>query len=195
MDALRDIANLLIQTFFNLYILAFLLRMLLQMARADFYNPISQFLVKATQPILAPLRRLLPSIGQIDTATIVTVIILQILATSILVLLQGYGLPNPISLLIWACLGTIGMVINIYFVAILVSIILSWVAPGSYNPTVILLHQLTEPVMAPFRNIIPPLGGLDLSPIFVFLAINVLQIILNHMAAAVGLPAAYVLGI
>lgn len=195
MEAMRDIANLLVQTFFNLYLLALLLRLLLQMARADFYNPISQFLVKATQPVLAPMRRLIPSIGNFDSATIVVVLLLQIIATAILVLLKGYSLPNPITLLMWGALGTVGMIINIYFVAILASIILSWVAPGSYNPTILLLHQLTEPVMAPFRKIIPPLGGLDLSPIFVFLSINVLQIILGHLAAAAMLPAAYVLGI
>jgi len=194
MTALVDIGNLLIQTFFNLFILAVLLRLLLQLARADFYNPISQFLVKVTSPALIPLRRLVPSVGGIDTASVVLVLALQILGTVLLVLLRGYGIPNPLSMLIWALLGTAGMVINIYFVAILVSIVLSWVSPGSYNPIVLLLHQLTEPVMAPFRKLLPSMGGLDLSPIFVFLAINVLQIILGHLAAASGLPAAYVIG-
>jgi YggT family protein len=195
MQAMQDIANLLIQTLFHLYILALLLRLLLQLARADFYNPISQFLVTATQPVLAPVRRLIPSVGIIDSATVIVVLLLQMLATALLVVIKGYPVPNPLSLLIWGSLGTLGMVINIYFFAILASIILSWVTPGSYNPTVLLLHQLTEPVMSPFRKIIPPLGGLDLSPIFVFLMINVLQIVLGHLAAAAGLPPAYVLGI
>ncbi|MFA7554564.1 MAG: YggT family protein [Spongiibacteraceae bacterium] len=195
MDALQDIANLLIQTLCQLYLLALLLRLLLQLGRADFYNPITQFLVKATQPVLAPVRRLVPSIGKIDTATVIVVLLLQMLATAMLVAIQGYTVPNPISLLIWAVLGSIGMVVSIYFYAILASIVLSWVAPGSYNPGILLLHQLTEPVMAPFRKIIPPLGGLDLSPIFVFLAINVVQILLGHLAGAAGLPPAYVLGI
>jgi YggT family protein len=195
MDALRDIANLLIQTLFNLYILALLLRLLLQLARADFYNPVSQFMVKVTQPLLSPVRRIIPSVAGIDSATIVIVILLQILATTLLIVIQGYPIPNPLSLLIWSIIGTAGLVINIYFIGILASIILSWVAPSSYNPTVLLLHQLTEPVMAPFRKILPSLGGLDLSPIFVFLTINVMQIILNHLAAATNLPVAYVIGI
>ena len=195
MGALQDIGNLLIQTFFNLYILALLLRLLLQLAKADFYNPISQFLVKATQPVLKPVRGLIPSIGSIDTATIVVVLLLQIIATTLLVVIQGYPIPNPLSLLIWGALGTVGMVINIYFVGILVSIILSWVAPGSYNPVILLLHQLTEPVMKPFRKILPAMGGLDLSPIFVFITINILQIVLKHLAASTGLPVAYVIGI
>ncbi len=195
MDALRDIANLLIQTFFNFYILALLLRLLLQMSKADSYNPISQFLVKVTRPVLAPSRRMIPSIGKIDTATVVIVLLLQMIATAVLVVIQGYPLPNLVSLAIWGLLGTVGMVINIYFVGILASIILSWVAPGSYNPTILLLHQLTEPVMRPFRSILPAMGGLDLSPIFVFLTIIVAQIVLGHLAVSVALPPAYVLGI
>ena len=181
MGALQDIGILLVQTFFHLYILAILLRLLLQMAKGDFfYNPISQFLVKATQPMLAPVRRFVPSVGSLDSASIVVVLLLQITATMLLVSIRGYPIPNATALLTWGALGTIGMVINIYFIAILAAIILSWIAPGSYNPTVILLHQLTEPVMKPFRNILPAISGLDLSPIFVFITINILQIILTH---------------
>jgi YggT family protein len=195
MDALRDIANLLVQTLCQLFLLALMMRVLLQLARADSYNPISQFLIKVTQPLLKPMRRIIPSIGKIDTATIVAIVLIQMLTTAALVALQGYGIPNPLYLLIWGVLGAIGILINIYFIAILASIIISWVAPGSYNPLILLLHQLTEPVMAPFRKIVPPMGGLDLSPIFVFLTINVLQIVLSHIAVSVNLPVAYVIGI
>ena len=195
MDALRDIANLLIQTLCQLFLLALIMRVLLQLARADSYNPISQFLIKVTQPLLKPIRRFIPSIGKVDTATLIAILLIQMLTTAALVALQGYSIPNPLDLLIWAVLGTLGMLINIYFIAILASIIISWVAPGSYNPLILLLHQLTEPVMAPFRKIVPAMGGLDLSPIFVFLAINVLQIMLGHIAASVNLPVAYVIGI
>ena len=195
MDALRDIANLLIQTLCQLFLLALIMRVLLQLARADSYNPISQFLIKVTQPLLKPIRRFIPSIGKVDTATLIAILLIQMLTTAALVALQGYSIPNPLDLLIWAVLGTLGMLINIYFIAILASIIISWVAPGSYNPLILLLHQLTEPVMAPFRKIVPAMGGLDLSPIFVFLAINVLQIMLGHIAASVSLPVAYVIGI
>lgn len=195
MDALRDIANLLVQTLCQLFLLALMMRVLLQLARADSYNPISQFLIKVTQPLLKPMRRIIPSIGKIDTATVVAILLIQMLTTATLVALQGYSIPNPLFLFIWGALGAIGMLVNIYFIAILASIIISWVAPGSYNPLILLLHQLTEPVMTPFRKIIPPMGGLDLSPIFVFLTINVLQIVLSHIAASVNLPVAYVIGI
>ncbi len=195
MGALQDIGNLLVQTLFQIYLLALLLRLILQVARADFYNPISQFLVKVTSPLLNPLRRIIPGVGGIDLASIVLILLTQIVATVLLIAIRGDGIPNPVSLLIWAVLGTLGMIVSIYFVAIIATIILSWVAPGSYNPIIILLHQLTEPVLKPFRNIIPPIGGLDLSPIFVLLTINVLQIILGHLSAAADLNAAYVIGI
>ena len=195
MEALQDIASLLIKTLCQLFLLALMARVLLQLARADSYNPISQFLIKVTQPLLKPIRRVIPSIGKIDTATIVAILLIQMLATAALVALQGYSVPNPLYLFIWGVLGAIGMLVNIYFIAILASIIISWVAPGSYNPLILLLHQLTEPVMAPFRKILPSMGGLDLSPIFVFLAINVLQIVLGHLAASVNLPVDYVIGI
>ena len=195
MAAMQDIGNLLVQSLFQLFLLAVLLRLILQIARADFYNPISQFLVKVTSPLLKPLRRVIPGVGGIDIASIVLILLTQMVATSLLVVIQGYSIPNPLSLFLWAVLGSIGMVINIYFVAIIASIVLSWVAPGSYNPIVILLHQITEPVLKPFRKLLPAMGGMDLSPIFVFLSINVLQIILGHLAASAGLPAAYVIGI
>lgn len=195
MGALQDIGNLLIQTLFQLYLLALLLRMILQITRADFYNPISQFLVKVTSPLLIPLRRVIPGIGGIDIATVVLILLTQMIATTLLILIKGHSIPNPLLLLIWGALGTVGMVVNIYFVAILANIIISWIAPSSYNPAVLLLQQITEPVMRPFRNIIPPLGGLDLSPIFVFLTINILQIVLSHLSTALGAPAAYVIGV
>ena len=194
MDALQQIANLVIRTFFHLYIMIILLRFLLQVARADFYNPISQFLVKATTPILKPFRSVIPGIGGVDAAAIVVVLLLQMLATTLLAVVGGYAIPNPFSMLAWSAIGSLNMVCSIYFFAIIVSIILSWVAPSTYNPIALLLRQLTEPVMSPLRRIIPAMGGLDLSPIFVFLLINVIQIVLGSLAARTGLPGGFVIG-
>lgn len=195
MGALTDIGNLLIQTFFYLFLLAILLRLLLQITRADFYNPISQFLVKVTDPLLRPLRRVIPGIMGIDLASVILAVVVQMIAISLLLVVNTGGLAHPLFILIWAALGCVGMIVNIYFFTILISIILSWVAPGSYNPAVLLIHQLTEPVLAPFRNLLPAMGGLDISPIFVFLVINVIKILLNHMAAAVGLHPMLVIGL
>jgi YggT family protein len=195
MAAMNEIIVYLVQTLISLYLVAMLLRLLLQLVRADFYNPICQFVVKVTNPLVVPLRRLLPGFAGIDLASLVLAILLQVAAISVVLLLNGFGLPNPVLLLLWGLLGVLGMLVNLYFFALLAMIILSWVAPGSYHPAVALLYQVTEPVMAPFRKLLPPLGGLDLSPILVFILINVLQIALRHLAAGVGLHPALVLGL
>jgi YggT family protein len=178
MPTLINIASYLIETLLSLYILAVIIRFLLQQVRADFYNPISQFFVKVTNPAVVPLRRVIPGWKGIDFASIVLTLLLQILAISLLLLIHGYGIINPARMASWGVVGLLSMVVNFYFFAIIAAIIVSWVAPHSHHPAIILLHQLTRPVMAPFQRILPPLGGLDLSPILVFIVINVLRMVL-----------------
>jgi len=187
MTALNEIFGYLVQTLLSLYLLAMLLRFLLQLARADFYNPICQFLVKVTNPLVIPLRRVIPGFAGLDMASLV-------LAVALL-LINGLGLPNILLLLAWSALGVVGLLVNIYFFALLAMIILSWIAPGSRNPAVYLLFQITEPVMAPIRKALPPMGGLDFSPILLFILNNVVQIGLRHMAAGIGLHPALVIGL
>ena len=195
MDALNEIFGYLIQTALSIYLLAMLLRFLLQLVRADFYNPICQFLVKITNPLVVPMRRLIPGLGGIDLASLLLAVLLQLACITAMLLLHGLGLPNVFLLLAWSLLGVIALLVNIYFFALLAMIILSWVAPGSNHPAIYLLHQITEPVMAPFRKALPPMGGMDFSPILVFILINVLQIALRHMAAGIGLHPALVIGL
>jgi len=195
MGAFSEILGYLIQTLLSLYLLAMLLRFLLQVVRADFYNPISQFLVKVTNPLVVPLRKIIPGLGGLDLASLLLALLLQAGGIVAILMLNGLGLPNPLLLLIWACLGIIGLLVNIYFFALLAMIILSWVAPASSNPAIYLLYQITEPVMAPVRKLLPPMGGLDFSPILVFILINVIQIGLRHIAAGVGLHPALVIGL
>jgi len=195
MGALSEISGYLIQTFLSLYLLAMLLRFLLQVVKADFYNPISQFLVKVTNPLVIPLRKIIPGFGGLDIATLLLALVLQAGGIVAILLLNGLGFPNPLLLLVWSALGIVGLLVNIYFFALLAMIILSWIAPGSSNPAVYLLHQITEPVMAPVRKILPPMGGLDFSPILVFILINVIQIALRHMAAGIGLHPALIIGL
>ena len=195
MSALNEIIGYLIQTALSLYLVAMLLRFLLQLVTADFYNPISQFLVKITNPLVIPLRRIIPGIGGLDLASLLLAVLLQVLAIVALMLLNGLGMPNPLLLVVWSILGIVGLLVNIYFFALLAMIILSWVAAGSGNPAIALLHQITEPVMAPFRKILPAMGGLDFSPILVFILINVIQIALRHLAGGVGLLPALVIGL
>ena len=194
MGTTAEILLYLVQTAFGVLLFAVLLRLLLQLARADFYNPISQFVVKVTQPLLRPLRRILPPAGRVDTASLVLAFAIQCIATLVVLALAGISLRNPVLLLAWSALGIASLLLNIYFFGILLLIVLSWVAPHSNHPGIALLHQLTEPVMAPVRRLLPPIGGLDLSPILVFVIINVLEILLRGLAQGVGLPHGVVLG-
>ena len=195
MGAANEIVTYLVQTFLSLFLLAMLLRFLLQLVRADFYNPICQFLVKITNPLVIPLRRVLPGYGGIDVASLLLALLIQALSIVSLLALYGAGLPGVLQLIVWSVLGVVGLLVNVYFFALLAMIILSWVAPGSAHPAVHLLYQITEPVMAPFRKILPAAGGIDFSPILVFILINVIQIALRHMAGSVGLHSALVIGL
>ena len=195
MNAMNEIFVYLIQTVLSLFLLAVLLRFLLQLVRADFYNPISQFLVKVTNPLVLPLRKVIPGLGGFDMASLLLALLLQMAGIALIYLINGHGVPNIVLLLVWSVLGIAGLLVNIYFFALLAMIILSWIAPGSKNPALFLLFQITEPVMAPFRKALPSMGGLDFSPILVFILINVIQIALRHMAAGVGLHPALVIGI
>ncbi len=195
MGALSEIAIYLTQTLLSLYMVAMLLRFLMQWARADFYNPISQFLVKVTNPLVVPLRRVIPGFGGFDLATLLLALLLQIAAIVAVLMLNGYGLPNPLLVIVWAALGLLGLLVNIYFFAILAIVILSWLAPGNGNPAIRLLHQITEPVLKRFRALLPPMGGFDLSVILVFVLINVIKIALGHMSAGVNLHPALVIGL
>ena len=195
MSATAEILVYLVQTVLTLYLLAMLLRFLLQLVRADFYNPICQFLVKITNPAVLPLRKVIPGYAGLDMSSLILCILLQLAGIIFVLWLLSVAMPSIMQLLAWAVLGVLGLLVNIYFFALLASIIISWVAPGSQNPAIHLVYQITEPVMAPFRKLIPPMGGLDLSPILLFVLINVLQIALRHMAQSVGLPAGLVIGL
>jgi YggT family protein len=167
----------LINTLFSLYILAIMLRFLLALVRADFYNPVSQFLVKATNPVVIPLRRIIPSAGKIDASSLVLMLGLQLAALALIVLLRGSEVSFG-SLLILALAELLGLLLNVYLFAILIQVILSWINPGTYNPAVALLYSLTEPVLGPFRRLIPPFSGIDLSPLVALIAIQLAKMLL-----------------
>ena len=189
MNSLNTAAIYLIQTLGSLYLLIVLLRFLLQLVRADFYNPLSQFIVRATKPLLMPLRRLIPGYSGLDFASLVLGIAIQLVMLILIILLMGYALPNILLLVSWAAIGVLALFVKIFFFALIISVILSWVAQGSYNPAVILINQLCEPILAPIRKILPALGGLDLSPIFAFIAIRLFDmLVIANLAAAAGMP-------
>ncbi|HCT06378.1 MULTISPECIES: YggT family protein [unclassified Pseudomonas] len=174
MLGINDAAVFIIQTLGSLYLLIVLMRFILQLVRANFYNPLCQFVVKATQPLLKPLRRVVPSMFGLDMSSLVLALLLQILLFAVILLLNGYQ-ANTVLLLPWGLIGIFSLFLKIIFWSMIISVILSWVAPGSRSPGAELVYQITEPVLAPFRRLIPNLGGLDISPIFAFIAIQLLQ--------------------
>ena len=195
MHAINEISLYLIQTATGIYLLIMLLRFILQLVLADFYNPISQFLVRATNPLVLPLRRVLPAQGRFDPASLVLAILIQWLGIIALLWMSGAALPAISLMLAWSVVGVLGLLVKIYFFALLGMIILSWIAPGASNPAVYLMYQITEPVMAPFRSVLPAMGGLDFSPFLVFILINIVQIALHNVAEGLGLYPALVMGL
>ena len=174
MLGINDAAIFIIQTLGSLYLLIVLMRFILQLVRANFYNPLCQFVVKATQPLLKPLRRVIPSLFGLDMSSLVLALLLQILLFVVVLTLNGYQ-AFTVLLLPWALIGIFSLFLKILFWSMIISVILSWVAPGSRSPGAELVYQITEPVLAPFRRLIPNLGGLDISPIFAFIAIQLIQ--------------------
>ena len=165
----------LIQTLFGLYITVVLIRFLLQWARADFYNPFSQFIVRVTSPVLRPLRQVIPSLGGMDTASLVLVWLLQTIELALLALLLGV---NPIGALFWSLPSLLELVLNIALFAVLIRVVLSWVNPDPYNPAIGLLTRLTDPLLRPAQRAIPPFSGIDLSPMAVMIGLVLLQMLL-----------------
>ncbi|MEQ8953736.1 MAG: YggT family protein [Gammaproteobacteria bacterium] len=172
-------AVLLFNALAGLYLLAVLLRFLLQIAKADFYNPVSQSVVRITDPLVRVFRNFVPRFRGIDLSSLIAAYLIEAIAIVCLLLLTGNSVPGIGYIITWAFVGILFFIINIYYYAIIASIIMSFVMlfSGNMNPHPILrlIWQLTEPVMAPVRKVIPPMGGLDFSPIFIFIAIQLIQ--------------------
>lgn len=189
MSTLAEIGYYLVTTLGSLYLGVIMLRFFLQVARADFYNPASQFIVKATNPLLIPLRRVIPGVFGIDLASLVLALAINIAITYLRALLLGYYLPSVLQALTWGLISILSLAVFILFWTMLIMVIASWIAPMSHNPLLMLIRQLVEPFVAPFRRLIPPMGGLDFSVLFAFIALNVILIVLGNMAEAAGFNA------
>ena len=188
MIGLSTAAVYILQTIGSLYLLIVLLRFILQLVRADFYNPLSQFIVRATHPLLKPLRKIIPSLAGLDLASLVLAILVQLVLMALVLMLMGYGLDNPLQLLIWSIIGVTALFIKVFFFALIISVILSWVAQGSHNPAAELINQICEPLLVPIRRILPSLGGLDLSPIVAFLILNLIDmLVVRNLAVMTGM--------
>ena len=166
-------------TIAGLYLLFVVARFLLQLAKADFYNPISQAVFKATDPVVRVLRSFIPGYRGVDFSSLILAFIVQFLAISITILLYGGAIPSVGFIITWSFIGVLNFIILFYYYALIASIVMSFVMMFSGNmnphPILLLVWQITEPIMAPFRRVIPPMGGLDFSPIFIFLIIGLIR--------------------
>ncbi|PMY35528.1 YggT family protein [Pseudomonas sp. GW456-L14] len=189
MIGLNTAAVYVLQTLGSLYLLIVLLRFVLQLVRADFYNPLCQFAVRATQPLLKPMRRVIPSLFGLDMSSLILAIVVQLLLMALTLLLTYGTTGNPLQLLIWSIIGVTALFMKIFFFALIISVILSWVAPGSHNPGAELVNQICEPALAPFRRILPSMGGLDISPILAFMVLKLIDmLVINNLAAMTMMP-------
>lgn len=179
----------LIDTVASLYILAVMLRFLLQWSRAEYYNPISQFLVKITHPPLRLLRRFVPAIGKIDTSSLVLVMALQMLSDFSILLLKGV-LISIGALIVLSFTQLVSLLFNIFIFAIFARAILSWINPGAFDAASSILHSLTEPVLNTCRQFIPDIGGVDLSPLVALILLQLAKMVilppLHQLAGLIG---------
>ena len=189
-NALSDIAITIASPLFSLALFLIAMRFLAQLCGVSPYNPISVGIRKITNPIVAPISRLIPAGKRLNIGAIVALILCQTAYIAVMLwILSRFDTFNIVPVLIWSVLGAAGLLINIIFYSVLAIIVVSFLAPQSNHPAVEFLWQLTEPVMAPLRSLIPPMGGLDFSPILLFIGINVIRMSLANMAVAVGMPA------
>ena len=181
--------TLIVNTIFDLYVLLVLLRFMLQMLRADFYNPVSQFIVRLTSPPLKLLRRFIPSVAGQDTSAILLCLaiiyakfmLLRLFDTGVIHIggtvapIGGIGYPG---LLIYSFADLASLFLTVFLIAIIIQVVMSWVSPGAYNPVIGLVNSLAAPALRPVRKIVPPIGGLDLSPLFATLMIIVAKMLI-----------------
>ena len=194
-SALTDIGMTIVQPLFSLAMLLIAVRFLAQLCGVSGYNPISMTLRRVTNVIVLPLSRLMPSGNRFSPAALLALILIQVVFIALMFGLIGQldGF-NVLQAFIWSALGAAGLLVSIIFYSVIAMIVVSFLAPQSSHPAVEFVWELTEPVMAPIRQILPPMGGLDFSPIILFIALNVIRVSLGHMAVAVGMPR-FVIGI
>lgn len=194
-SALTDIGMTIVQPLFSLAMLLIAVRFLAQLCGVSGYNPISMTLRRVTNVIVLPLSRLLPSGNRFSPGALLALILIQVVFIALMLGLVGQlDAFNILQALIWSALGAAGLLVSIIFYSVIAMIVVSFLAPQSSHPAVEFIWELTEPVMAPLRQVLPPMGGLDFSPIILFIALNVVRVSLGHMAVAVGMPR-FVIGI
>lgn len=192
-----SILHLIVYSLMSLFLVIVVLRFLLQLVRADFYNPVSQAIVKVTMPLLKPLRKVIPGVLGIDMASVVLILLVQLLASIILCLVVGLGglIANPFLLLAWGFVGALTIISSIFFWCMIISIIGSFIAPFSHHPLLVLANQIINPLAAPIRKVLPPLGGvIDISPIIILLGLKIVDMLIIRLGMFLGVNPSVTLG-
>lgn len=185
--AVGEALSYLINLVFGFLLLAVALRFLLAWVRADFYNPVSQFIVTITNPLLRPLRRVIPGYAGVDWPALVLMLLLKMAELAILGFVLAGRVPAFAGLVTLGGAEILSLVIYIFMFAIIIQVLLSWVNPGAYNPATVLIYRLTEPLMRPARRLLPPIGGLDFSPVVVIVLLQLSIILIVRPLIRVGL--------
>ncbi len=198
MSGIQEIGLYIVQTLGGLYAGICLLRVLLQLVQADYYNQVSQFIVLATRAPIQALRPILPNRGRLDWAAIVWALLVGVLGIQISAFIAGIGFVSILDSLAWSFLGLVHITLNIVFYGLIAVIVLSWLTlMGGMqisHPLINLMNQIIRPFMTPFQKILPPFGGIDLSPILLFMTIQVLQMMTGQIAYRMSLLPGLVLG-
>ncbi|NQY42909.1 MAG: YggT family protein [Legionellales bacterium] len=171
---------------FDLYIYILLLRLILPIIRADYHNPLSQLAINLTEPVIKPLKNFIPNINYINIRVILLLLLVTNIKLLILIIMQYHTLPNFIGLFIWSIGEVLDLAVNLMFMAILIVVILSWIGQNVANSIVVILFQITEPYLSIFRRWIPPISGLDLSPIAALIVLKLITIVLVHPIKQLG---------
>ena len=194
MNTLAEILTFILESLGSVFLIFVVLRFFLQLARADFYNPFSQAVVKVTNPLLIPMRRAIPGLFGIDIAAIVLALLVQFIVAELSAVILINEFINPLMVLAWAAVGTLKLVTWMIFVCILVIVISSFVAPQSQHPAIVLCYQLVTPIMKPIQKLIPPMGGLDFSVFFIGMGVIIVQKILDAFAYSLQLSPQLIIG-
>lgn len=186
---LNNAGIFLINTLFDLYLFILAIRLILVWIRADYYNPLSQFVIKLSSPVITPLRRLIPNVANIELSTLLFLILLEMAKFTIIGTMTS-GFPNITGVILLAIADSLKVLINIFFYAILLQVILSWVQPNA-SPVGQILTQVTSPIMRPLHRWIPPIAGFDITPIPALIGLQLLIIILVTPLFGLGLRIAF----
>lgn len=177
MNPLQNALIFILESVLSLYIIALILRLILQLFRVSFRNPICEIIMKVTNPVILPLRKFIPGLFKIDLASVVAIVLFATLKVLLIRYLYGLGFGVNLALFLAIIGDILNTAIQIAFVAVIAQAIMSWFQPNPYNPAVQFVHSLAEPINRPARKLIPSFSGLDISPIFTILGLSVLQIV------------------